>query len=296
MEVREMGNCNPPTISSFTINLPMAELMAVFAGIGWAVSSIIYYLPVSSSTRATAAAVRDHALFAAILAGMGSAISSLVDFILQQAAGYAGGKLPANTIFLFNALSAVAASVIMAFFSAVMAVGPAIPILGAFLTFVVAVVYFPVSAIIGMILISSATNSVGYFILLNAMPVLFPVGIVLYAVPGRLAKGIGAYLISLAVVSHVALPILPIIVARMMSAVGAGIKADGLVEWIQRTICDKATDVSIDTFLSLINPMNWFLVIVQWFVGVMVSTFLLLMVHAAARALSHSLGGVSANL
>jgi hypothetical protein len=296
MEVREMGNCDPPSISSFVINLPMAELMAVFAGIGWAVSSIIYYLPVSSSTRATAATVRDHALFAAILAGMGSAIASLVDFILSQAAGYAGGQLPAATIFLFNALSAVAASVIMGFFSAVMAAGPAIPVLGAFLSFIVAVVYFPVAAIIGTILIFSATNSVGYFILLNSMPVLFPVGMVLYAVPGRYAKGIGAYLISLAVVSHVALPILPIIVAQMMNAVGAGIDAAGLARWISSTICGKATNVSIDTFLSLLNPMNWFLAIVQWFVGVMVSAFLLVMVHAAARALSHSLGGVSANL
>jgi hypothetical protein len=296
MGAGEMANCDPPSISSFEINLPMAELMAVFAGIGWAVASIIYYLPVSSSTRATAAAVRDHALFAAILAGMGSAIKSLVEFALSQAAGYVGGQLPASTIFLFNALSAVAASVIMGFFSAVMAAGPAIPVLGAFLSFIVAVVYFPVAAIIGTILITSTMNSVGYFILLSAMPTLFPVGMVLYAAPGKVAKGIGAYLISLAVVSHVALPILPFIVAKMMNAVGAGIDAIGLTEWLQTVICGKATNVSIDTFLSLLNPMNWFMVIVQWFVGVMVSAFLLVMVHAAARALSHSLGGVSANL
>gem|GEM_PF-1576722 len=285
--------------SYLEIDQNAAALMAVFAGIGWAVASIIYHLPVSSSTRATAAAVRDHALFAMVLAGTSSAIGKLVDFVLDKAAEYSGAtKMGFDFMFWFNVNSAVAAGTILAFFAAVLAVGPVIPIIGAFLSYAAAVVYSPATAILGVIILPTATiNSVGYFILSNSMRIIFPIGVVLFAAPGRIAKGIGAFLISLAVVSYVVLPILPHIVASLLSVTSNGsIDANSLDKVIKK-LCEKAqSPFSVDTFLKLFTPIDWYKDLYLWLLAVVASAFLLSLIIAAARALSQSLGGVSASL
>jgi hypothetical protein len=297
------GNCGMPprtwgTLPDLGIDFDAASLMAVFAAIAWGVSSIIYHLPVSSSTRATAASIRDHALFAMVLAGTGSAIGKLVEFALDKAANYAGAtKVGPEFMYWFNVNSAISAGTILAFFATVLAIGPVIPIIGAFLSYAAAVIYSPATAILGIILITAAMNSVGYYILSNSMQIIFPIGIVLFASPGRIAKGIGAFLISLAVVSYVALPILPHLVASLLSVTSQGsINADQLSNVIQK-LCDKAQNpFNVDTFLKLFSPIEWYKDLYLWLLVVVASAFLLSLIIAAARALSQSLGGVSASL
>ena len=286
------------SLPNLGIGLDEASLMAVFAAIAWGISSIIYYLPVSSSTRATAASIRDYALFAMVLAGTGSAIGKLVEYTLDKAAAYAGAtKVGPDFMFWFNVNSAISAGTILAFFAAVLAIGPVIPIIGAFLSYAAAIVYSPATAILGIILITAAMNSVGYFILSNSMRIIFPIGIVLFAAPGRIAKGIGAFLISLAVVSYVALPISPHIVASLLSVASDGsINATSLGQVIDE-LCKKAQNpFSVETFLKLFTPIEWYKDLYLWLLTIVASAFLLSLILAAARAFSQSLGGVSASL
>jgi hypothetical protein len=288
--------------SSLVIKEDAAALMAVFAGIGWAVATIVYHLPVSSSTRATAASIRDHALFAMVLAGTGSAISQLVSYITQKAAEYVTGvpnpEMDPSLMLTFNVVSVALSATFLSILTGLFAIGPSIPVIGTFLTFAAAVVYSPAAALLGVILVTSAMNSVGYFILSYSMTTLFPVGIVLFASPGRIAKGLGALFVSLAIVSHIALNVLPYIVAALMSAIPGGVNVKDLLIFLQNlgSECEKNRMVGADAFLALFNPMSWYMLFIQWFVGVIASSFLLVMVYAAARALSQSLGGVSVNL
>jgi hypothetical protein len=275
------------------------DLMAVFAAIGWAVASIVYHLPVSSSTRATAASIRDHALFAMVLAGTGSAIGELARFALNQAAGYIGQEkaLDPKIMYDFNRNSATIAGTILAFFAGAMAVGPAIPVIGTIFSFVFGVIYAPAVAILGTLMVLAAMNAAGYYILHNSMLVIFPLGLALFASPGKIAKGLGAFLISLALVSYIALPILPYIVASLMSVTaGGGVNPSELSDLL-KNICQKASSsFDINVFLNLINPLGWYGDLMKWLIAVAASSFLLALILAAARALSHSLGGVSANL
>jgi len=275
------------------------DLMAVFAAIGWAVASIVYHLPVSSSTRAAAASIRDHALFAMVLAGTGSAIGELARYALEQAVGYigAGNALDPKIMYDFNRNSATLAGTILAFFAGAMAVGPAIPVIGVIISFVVGVIYAPATAILGTLMIMAAMNTVGYFILANSMMIIFPIGLALFASPGKIAKGLGAFLISLALVSYIALPIAPYIVASLMSVTAGGGANPNELTNLLGNICRRASsNPGIDEFLGLINPLQWYGDLVKWLTSVAASSFLLALILAAARALSHSLGGVSASL
>jgi len=288
--------------SYLEIDQNAAALMAVFAGIGWAVASIIYHLPVSSSTRATAAAVRDHALFAMVLAGTGTALRQLAEFILKQAAAYAGiGKdlpLPSHSLMYdFNFNSALIAGSVLAWLAGLLAIGPSIPVIGTLFSFVIGVVYAPGTAILAGIMVMSAMNAAGYFILHNSMMLVFPIGMALFAAPGKLAKGLGAFLISLSLVSYIALPILPWTVASVTSvAAGGSIDPNSLKEVVMK-ICDmSSSNPTVAGFFALVWPWDWYDRIIKWLIMVATSSFLLALTIAAARALSHSLGGVSANL
>lgn len=298
-------NCQWKTLggnkaSYLEITQDAAALMAVFAGIGWAVASIIYHLPVSSSTRATAAAVRDHALFAMVLAGTGTALRQLAEFILDQAAAYAGiGKpYPPHTLMYdFNFNSALIAGSVLAWLAGLLAIGPSIPVIGTIFSFVIGVVYAPGTAILAGIMVMSAMNAAGYFILHNSMMLVFPIGMALFAAPGKLAKGLGAFLISLSLVSYIALPILPWTVASVTSvAAGGSIDPNSLKETVMK-ICDmSSSNPTVAGFFALVWPWDWYDRIIKWLIMVATSSFLLALTIAAARALSHSLGGVSANL
>jgi hypothetical protein len=275
------------------------DLMAVFAAIGWAVASVVYYLPVSSSTRATAASIRDHALFAMVLAGTGSAIGELARYAVDQAVGYIGVEraLDPKIMYDFNRNSATVAGLLLAFFAGAMAVGPAIPVIGTIFSFVFGVIYAPAVAILSTLMIMATVNAAGYYILNNSMMIIFPIGLALFASPGKIAKGLGAFLISLVLVSYVVLPIAPYIAASMMSVTaGGGVNPSELAKVLD-SICQKASsNPGINEFLGLVNPKGWYDDLVKWLVAVAASSFLLAMILAAARALSHSLGGVSANL
>jgi hypothetical protein len=178
-----------------------------------------------------------------------------------------------------------------------MAVGPAIPVIGTIFSFVFGVIYAPAVAILGTLMVLAAMNAAGYYILHNSMLVIFPLGLALFASPGKIAKGLGAFLISLALVSYIALPILPYIVASLMSVTaGGGVNPSELSDLL-KNICQKASSsFDINVFLNLINPLGWYGDLMKWLIAVAASSFLLALILAAARALSHSLGGVSANL
>jgi hypothetical protein len=284
--------------SYLEIDQNAAALMAVFAGIGWAVASIIYYLPVSSSTRATAAAVRDHALFAMVLAGTGAALRQLAQFILNQAAAYIGQTPASHTLMYdFNFNSALIAGSVLAWITGLLAIGPSIPVIGTIFSFVLGVVYAPGTLLLGTIMVMSAMNAAGYYILHNSMMLIFPIGVALFAAPGKLAKGLGAFLISLSLVSYIVLPILPWTVASVTSvATGGSIDPNSLKEVVEK-ICEmSSSNPSVAGFFALVWPWDWYDRIIKWVIMVATSSFLLALTVAAARALSHSLGGVSANL
>ena len=291
--------------SYLEITQDAAALMAVFAGIGWAVASIIYHLPVSSSTRATAAAVRDHALFAMVLAGTGTALRKLAEFILQQAANFV--NVTSNydelvklhrVMYDFNFNSAIVAGSALAWLAALLAIGPSIPVLGTILTFAAGVIYAPGTAMLAGIMVMAAMNAAGYYILYNSMMLIFPIGMVLFAAPGKLAKGLGAFLISLSLVSYVALPILPWIVASVTSvAAGGNVDPKSLMQMLN-DICmmSRSDNPTVAGFFALWPPLGWYEKVTKWLITIATSSFLLALTIAAARALSHSLGGVSANL
>jgi len=292
--------------SYLDISKEAAALMAVFAGIGWAVASIIYYLPVSSSTRATAAAIRDHALFAMALAGTGAALRQLTQFILFEAAklagvgsGYQDQLVNLHRVMYdFNFNSAIVAGTALAWLGTMLAIGPVIPVLGTILTFAAGVIYAPGTAMLAGIMIAAAMNAAGYFILHNSMMLIFPIGMALFAAPGRLAKGLGAFLISLSIVSYVALPILPWIVSSVTNvAAGGGVDPKSMMDTLNE-ICEmsRTDNTTVAGFFALWPPTGWYEKITRWLIMVATSSFLLALVVAAARALSHSLGGVSANL
>jgi hypothetical protein len=148
------------------------------------------------------------------------------------------------------------------------------------------------------IMIAAAMNAAGYFILHNSMMLIFPIGMALFAAPGRLAKGLGAFLISLSIVSYIALPILPWIVSSVTNvAAGGGVDPESMMNTLNEICQMSRTDnPTVAGFFALWPPTGWYEKITKWLIMVATSSFLLALVVAAARALSHSLGGVSANL
>jgi hypothetical protein len=129
------------------------------------------------------------------------------------------------------------------------------------------------------------------------MLIIFPIGLALFVAPGKIAKGLGAFLISLALVSYVALPIAPYIVASTMSVTAGGGVNPNELEKVLDSVCRRAkSNPGIDDFLGLVNPLQWYGDLMKWLIAVAASSFLLALILAAARALSHSLGGVSASL
>lgn len=207
-------NPTSPPSTSLSIGPEHAALMAAFAAVGWVVGTVIHSVPTfSSSTRAAAASVRDHALVAAFLAGVGSAVASLVDFVLSSAGL---SNVTHGTMVSFLQSSATYSGVLMSLFGAILSVLPALPVVGLGLTIGAFTVLGPLSVVLGIIFTMSVSQFAIYFFLLNAMMIVFPIGMVLIAAPGKVAKGAGSFLVSLAVVSYIMMPLSPVAVASVV--------------------------------------------------------------------------------
>lgn len=293
-------NTVPIGSGELVVGVDAASLMAVFAAVGWAIGMIIHQLPaISSQTRATAAAVRDHALISAVLAGIGSGIRALADFALEQALSVSGaGEISHGTVVNFYFNSAQVAGALMVLLGSLLVIGPAIPLVGTALTFAAGVLFAPAMAVLGIIFTASIGAFATYYMLHNAMFVIFPVGMVLIAVPGRVAKGLGAFLVSLAIVSYVTLPIVPVAMASIASVGGGSSDTSALFS----EICGWATGnlgSGVEAFLAALGfgfVTELYRRLVVWLILVVVGGVMLAVLLAAARALSHSLGGVSASI
>jgi hypothetical protein len=91
---------------------------------------------------------------------------------------------------------------------------------------------------------------------------------------------------------------LPWIVSSVTNvAAGGGVDPKSMMDTLNE-ICEmsRADNPTVAGFFALWPPIGWYEKITRWLIMVATSSFLLALVVAAARALSHSLGGVSANL
>ncbi len=276
-------------------------LMGVFAAVGWAVGTIVSVLPgLSASTRAHAAAVRDHALVAAFLAGVASAIGSAADWVLRTVlAGGAGAAVSSHWAAIdFFIQSAVLAGFIIGVIGAASAVASVIPVLGPALAFMAGVVYGPSTLILTTIIIMSVFQSATLLVTLNSLPLIYPAGFALMAAPGKVAKGLGAFLISLSLVMYVAAPIIPYAIASVAS-VTRGLQVDpGILSQALSRICSLAQGLGAEDVSAVLlrTPPDYYAELYTWLVMVVAGAIIVALALAAARALSHSIGGVSASI
>jgi len=293
---------SPPAPASLALNPSDAlPLMGVFAAVGWAVGVIVSVLPgISASTRAHAAAVRDHALIAAFLAGVAAAIGRAAEWVLNDVFRGAGASISSHwTIYHFFLNSAILAGGIMAMIGVLSTVA-VVPLIGPFLAFYAGVVLGPSTLILTTILVVSAFQAATLMVMLLAMPVVYPAGFALMAAPGRIAKGLGAFLISLSLVLYVMTPIMPFAIASIASVAREDFKADpsDLSSTLSK-ICERAKETfnPTDVVSSLIkSPIDYYNDLFLWLMMVVTGAFLVALSIALARALSHSIGGVSASI
>lgn len=296
--------CPPMTTTNVSLILDPRDalpLMGVFAAVGWAVGVIVSVLPgVSASTRAHAAAVRDHALIAAFLAGVAGAIGRAADWVLRDVIG---GGLNVTTTSHWTAYdfflhSAIISGLIIAAIGALSTVA-VIPLIGPFLAFFAGVVLGPSTLILTTILVVSALQAATLLVALQAIPIVYPAGFALMAAPGRIAKGLGAFLISLSLVMYVMAPVIPFVMASIVSKSFAGESKVGSdpIQMLTR-ICETAKMQfnPQDVVWSLLNPFQYYKDLFAWLLTVLAGALLVALSIALARALSHSIGGVSASI
>ncbi len=273
-------------------------LMGVFAAVGWAVGAIVSVLPgLSASTRAHAASVRDHALVAAFLAGIASAIGSAAEWVLATVASGGGAAVSSHwTAIDFFLRSAIIAGFIIGAIGAASAVA-VVPVVGPFLAFMAGVVYGPSTLILTTIIIMSVFQSATLIVTLNAIPLIYPAGFALIAAPGRIAKGVGAFLISLSLVMYVAAPLIPYAMASVASVTRGFALNPSDLSSVLNTICQRTSNFAGDAAALLFQlPWDYYADLYVWLVMVVAGAIIVALALAAARALSHSIGGVSASI
>lgn len=284
----------------------VVPLMAVFAAIGWAVATMIMYLPgISSQTRATAASIRDHAFLVAVLTGLGTGIGELVktvlNYAIQIASGGSGGAISHAFLHEFFRNSALLSGILVAFVAGLIAAASALPVVGMAVSIAAGVLFTPAMAIISTIFVMSVAGFGTSFFLENVIYFGIPIGLALVSVPGKFAKGLGVFLMSLAMVAYVGLPVAPYAIAAVLggfSREGGGFSIEGVWNALRR-LCEVAKPeegVVKAAFNLLTNPLNFYSDLSQWFLAVVVASIVIVLLFAAARALSHSMGGVSASL
>jgi len=168
-------------------------------------------------------------------------------------------------------------------------------VVGAAISIAFTVAVAPLLIILGAIILpTSVLNYVVVAAFKWAGPFLFPAGVAAIAVPNRLLKGLGAVLISFAIVFYTALPLIPYAVVSIMgwSSPGEFLAKLGEYQAQIESLREKPTAGIFDVF----NIANFYKVVIDWAMACLLTAVVVALAFAAARGLSQSLGGVSAGV
>jgi len=260
--------------------------------LGYVIGNIIRFLPgLSRSTRASAASMVDYSIACLMFASFAGGIVGLLDAVI-------GAFVPASDCgvveqFFLNSIWKAAG--IIGALGGIAAALPFIPVVGAAISIAFTVAVAPLLIILGAIILpTSVLNYVMVAAFKWAGPFLFPAGVAAIAVPNRLLKGLGAVLISFAMVFYTALPLIPYAVVSIMgwSSPGEFLAKLGEYESQIDSLRQKPTAGIFDIF----NIANFYKVVVDWAIACLLTAVVVALAFAAARGLSHSLGGVSAGV
>jgi len=172
---------------------------------------------------------------------------------------------------------------------------PFIPVVGPAISIAFTVAVAPLLIILGSIILpTSVLNYVIVAAFKWAGPFLFPAGVAAMAVPNRLLKGLGAVLISFAIVFYTALPLIPYSVVSIMgwSSPQEFLKELGQYQKQIDSLKEKPAAGIFDAF----NIAKFYEIIIDWAEACLLTDVFIAIAFAAARGLSHSIGGVSASV
>jgi len=260
--------------------------------IGYAVGNIIRFLPgVSRSTRASTASMVDYAIACLMFAAFVGGIVGLLDSVITAfvPASYVKNPESCKLVEQFFSNSAWKAVTIIGGLGAIAAALPFIPVVGAAISIAFTVAVAPLLIILGAII-----NYVIVAAFKWAGPFLFPAGVAAIAAPNRLLKGLGAVLISFAIVFYTALPVIPYAVISIMGWSGPEefLKELGKYEDQIESLKENPTAGIFDVF----NIADFYNKVIDWAVACLLTAVFIAIAFAAARGLSHSIGGVSASV
>jgi len=266
--------------------------------VGYAVGNIIRFLPgVSRSTRASAASMVDYAVACLMFAAFVGGIVGLLDSVITAfvPASYVKDPASCKLVEEFFSNSAWKAVTIIGGLGAIAAALPFIPVVGAAISIAFTVAVAPLLIILGAIILpTSVLNYVIVAAFKWAGPFLFPAGVAAIAAPNRLLKGLGAVLISFAIVFYTALPVIPYAVISIMGWSGPEefLKELGKYENQIESLKESPTAGIFDVF----NIADFYNKVIDWAVACLLTAVFIAIAFAAARGLSHSIGGVSASV
>ncbi|RLI34243.1 hypothetical protein DRO55_06740 [Candidatus Bathyarchaeota archaeon] len=283
----------------YSLNAADAVGVAVALSLlGYAVGNLIRFLPgVSRSTRASAASMVDYAVACLMFAAFAGGIVGLLDSVITAfvPAPYLEDPASCKLVEDFFQNSVWKAAAIIGGLGGIAAALPFIPVVGAAISIAFTVAVAPLLIILGSIILpTSALNYVIVAAFKWAGPFLFPAGVAAIATPNRLLKGLGAVLISFAIVFYTALPIIPYAVISIMGWSGPEefLKTLGEYESQIESLKESPTAGIFDVF----NITKFYETVIDWAVACLLTAVFVAIAFAAARGLSQSLGGVSASV
>lgn len=260
--------------------------------IGYAVGNIIRFLPgVSRSTRASAASMVDYSIACLMFASLSGGMMGLLDAVIGAFTPVSDCSLVEE--FFLNSIWKAAA--LIGGLGGVAAALPFIPVVGAAISIAFTVAVAPLLIILGSIILPMSTiNYVVVEAFKWAGPFLFPAGVAAMAVPNRLLKGLGAVLISFAIVFYTALPLIPYAVTSIM---GWSSPQEFLKKFddYQKQI-DSLKEKPAAGIFDVFDITKFYKVVIDWAMACLLTAVIVAITFAAARGLSQSLGGVSASV
>jgi len=282
-------------VGCYSLNAADSVGLAVaLSMLGYAVGNIIRLLPgVSRSTRASAASMVDYSIACLMFASLAGGIVGLLDAVI-------GAFVPASAydcsvveeFFLYSLWKAAG---LIGGLGAVAAALPFIPMIGAALSIAFTIAVAPILIVLGVIILpTSAVNYVTVAAFKWAGPFLFPAGVAAIAVPNRLLKGLGAVLISFAIVFYTALPLIPYAIVSIMGWSSPGEFLSGLEKYQDQIESLKQKPVA--GVFDIFNIANFYKMVIDWTIACLLTAVVVAIAFAAARGLSQSLGGVSAGV
>lgn len=277
----------------YSLNAASAVGVAVaLSMLGYAIGNVIRFLPgVSRSTRASAASMVDYSIACIMFASLVGGIVGLLDAVIGAFTPVSDCSLVEE--FFLNSLWKAAG--LIGALGAVAAALPFIPVVGAAISIAFTVAIAPLLIILGAIILpTSALNYVIVAAFKWAGPFLFPAGVAAIAVPNRLLKGLGAVLISFAIVFYTALPLIPYAVVSIMGWSSPSEFLGKLGEY--QSQIDSLKESPAAGIFDVFDVTNFYKVVIDWAIACLLTAVVVAIAFAAARGLSQSLGGVSASV